>query len=131
MYRENYSNNKNEYLLGTRFTVNNEQKDVLMACVNLIGDDVYAFGPLGTDSTWNKFGYSYFDVDGMSALKGFTSINMVDKPEDAWKILKTMFTEPKGDKKKLQPIRPPTKPMKGGMAPSGMKPVKPAKPAGA
>jgi hypothetical protein len=131
MYRENLGNYKNEYLLGTRFTVNNEEKDVLMACVNLIGDDVYALGPLGTDSTWNKLGFSYFDVDGMNALKGFASINLVDKPEAAWKIIKTMFTESKGEQKKLQPIRPPQKPMKGGIPPAGMKPVKPVKPVGA
>jgi predicted TIM-barrel fold metal-dependent hydrolase len=131
MFRENYAGNRNEYLLGTRFTVNNVEKDVLMACVNLIGDDVYALGPLGTDSTWNKFGYSFFDQDGMSALKGFTTINPVDKPEDAWKLIKTLFTEAKNEQKKLQPIRPPTKPIKGGVVPAGMKPTKPMKPAGA
>ncbi|MBN2151440.1 MAG: amidohydrolase family protein [Candidatus Lokiarchaeota archaeon] len=131
MYRDGYGNYRNEYLLGTRFTVNNEQKDVLMACINLVGDDVYALGPLGTDSTWNKFGFSYFDLEGMNALKGFTSINPVGKPEDAWKLIKTMFAEPKGGQKKLQPLRPPTKPMKGGAVPAGARPVKPMKPAGA
>nr|MDO8111019.1 amidohydrolase family protein [Candidatus Sigynarchaeota archaeon] len=130
MFRDNFNSSRNEYLMGTRFKTDGQQKDVLMMCMNLIGDDIYALGPIGSDGTWNKFGYSYFDQEGIAALKGFTTVNMIDKPDEAWKLIKTMFTETKQEQKKLAPIRPPTKPMKGG-PPMAAKPVKPMKPGSA
>jgi len=99
-----------------------------MMCLNLIGDDMYALGPIGQDGTWNRLGYGYFDPDGLAALKGFTTINMVDQPEAAWNLIKASLAETKQEQKKLAPVRPPTKPA-GGKPPAGMKPVKPMKPA--
>lgn len=123
MFRDNLNTSRNEYLLGTRFKTDGEQKDVLLMCLNLIGDDMYALGPLAQDSTWNKLGYSYFDPDGLAALKGFTMINMVDKPEVAWGLIKASLLETKQEQKKLAPVRRPTKPA------AVIKPIKPMKPA--
>lgn len=123
MFRDNYATYKNEYLLGLRWGVNGVQKDVLFMCMNLIGNDLYGFGPLGENATWNKFGYAFFDDDGMNALSALSAITTFATPDEGWSTLKGLFTEAKAAQKKLLPQRAPVKPM-------GAKPViKPSKPA--
>jgi hypothetical protein len=124
MFRESFGNaSKNEYLLGTRWAVDGEQKDLLFMCMNLFGN-MYGLGPLGENASWNKFGYAYFSDEGFAAMKALADVNVIEDAEDAVKVFKTLFSEEAKTQKKLQPVRPPTKPGAGAPMKPVIKPMK-------
>ncbi len=126
MFRDNFNNYRNEFLLGTRWNVNGTPNEVLMVAMNVFGD-MMGLGPIGNNGEWKKFGFAYFDEGGFDALDAFTTVNLVDpeKPENALATLKSMFVDKSQSQQKLKPLKPPMK----GPAMKPVKPIKPMKPA--
>ncbi|MHA1683617.1 MAG: amidohydrolase family protein [Promethearchaeota archaeon] len=127
MFKESFSNFTTDYLIETIWNVGGESRKVWFLVLKLIGNEIIGFGPISTNGKWNSMGYSYFDPDGFNALASLSNVNLVRDADEAWKNVKQLFTEPasKTAPKRLQPIRRPTKPMKG-VTMRGVKPVKPA-----